>query len=162
MEGQCEIVKEQKEFVSNVRELYKNIHNNKKREFEAIDNTLDSPEAKRTAKNFASHIFIIANQLADHHANGTTLPADSVRQALAAASGAGDTATQAYAVDAATQADAVDAATQADAETQADAVADAHILDVDLLPFDADILDVDLLPVDADILDLLLDEKWMC
>ena len=159
MEGQCEIVKEQKEFVSNVRELYKNIHNNKKREFEAIDNTLDSPEAKRTAKNFASHIFIIANQLADHHANGTTLPADSVRQALAAASGAGDTATQADAVDAvdaATQADAVDAA------TQADAVADAHILDVDLLPFDADILDVDLLPVDADILDLLLDEKWMC
>ena len=149
MEGQCKNVEGVDDLISNVRELGNRL---RKRKFEAIDKTVNSTEAQKKAKHFLSRIFIIANKFA----NGDILPPESVRQALADASGAGDAATQTDAVDAATQADAVDAATQADAvdaATQADAVADAQILDADIL--DADILDADIL--DADILDLLVD-----
>ena len=138
-EDQSKIVREQMELVSNIRELYKNIHNNK-RKYEDINNVPLSALARNKAKDFLNPVFNFADQVA----TGNLLPADSARQALAAACGAVDAATQADAVDTATQADAVDTA------TQADAVADAHILDVDLLP------------VDADILELLQGKEWLC
>ena len=145
MKAQCEIVKEQKVVVSDVRELYKNTHNNKKRECEVIDNMLQSPMAKKKAKHFVDHIFLFADQVAA----GKILHADSARQALAAASGAVEAATQTDAVEAATQTDAVEAATQTDAVDAVDAATQAGAV-------------TDILDVDQDILDLLVDEEWMC